>query len=523
MKKINLFWVFPWLLFMTSSFTCHKKSNQPDPAVITASSYAPSNPILRGYEQNPFLRVSIIIPDGQAPFALKYLIGSLNQAALDQIQGIDIYKSSGITFTTTQLVGSFTPTSQTFNLPATLTLSPGTHFLWFNIRLKNTGTQRGPFIIRCTKIQSISGQEINITQDNSNYEKYPGIVLRKAGDDGVHTYRIPGIIRTTAGTLIAVYDIRHNNSGDLPGNIDVGMSRSTDNGNTWESMRVIMDMGAPQENNGIGDPAILFDPSTQKIFVVALWSKGNRSIAGSLPGISPDSTGQFVLVSSSDEGRSWSLPYSITPQIKNPAWHLFFAGPGNGIAMQDGTLVFSAQYWDENKIPYSTLIYSNDQGQSWKGKINGPKSNTTESQLIETNPGTLMLNMRDNRGLYRSVATTSNLGINWQTHTTSYSALPDPVCMGSLLKARVNSGGSTKDIVFFSNPNTSAGRYNMTIKASLDLGETWLPIHQLLYDERNCFGYSSLVAIDAETIGILYEGSRDLFFVRYPVSAIIKP
>jgi sialidase-1 len=137
---------------------------------------------------------------------------------------------------------------------------------------------------------------------------------------------------------LSVYDIRYKNSADLPGNIDVGLSRSTDNGKTWEPMKIIMDMGAPHDNNGVGDPAILFDPITKKIWVAALWSKGNRSIAGSLPGISPDTTGQFVLVSSDDDGITWSAPYTITPQIKNPKWHLFFNGPGSGIAMKDGKL-----------------------------------------------------------------------------------------------------------------------------------------------------------------------------------------
>jgi sialidase-1 len=351
-----------------------------------------------------------------------------------------------------------------------------------------------------------------------------GTAVRRIWDDSVHTYRIPGIITTDKGTLIAVYDVRYKNTRDLPGNVDVGMSRSTDGGKTWEPMSIIMDMGEPHENNGIGDPAILFDPATKKIWVAALWSKGNRSIAGSEPGLSPDTTGQFVLTSSDDDGLSWSKPYSITSQVKNPSWHLYFQGPGNGIAMQNGTLVFPSQYWDETKkpgIPHSSIIYSADHGMSWKSGI-GAKSNTTESQVVETVPGTLMLNMRDNRGGYRSVATTKDLGSTWMEHYSSQLLLPDPVCMASLIKARVNVKGSNKDVLFFSNPASQNGRILMTIKASSDLGESWPGQNQLLIDSRRGYGYSALTRIDANTIGLLYEGERELYFVRIPVSAIIK-
>jgi sialidase-1 len=346
-------------------------------------------------------------------------------------------------------------------------------------------------------------------------------VLRKKGEDNVNTYRIPGIATTDKGTLIAVYDIRYDNSRDLPADIDVGMSRSTDGGHTWQTMKVIMDMGEPHSNNGIGDPSILFDPVTNKIWVASLWSKGNRSIAGSIGGLSPDSTGQFMLSSSSDDGLTWSAPINITSQVKNPAWKIFFQGPGSGIAMQNGTLVFPAQYWHKNKVPYSTIIYSNDHGKTWKAGT-GAKSNTTECAIVETTPGNLVLNMRDNRGRFRSTSSTNDMGKTWTETYNSYSALPDPVCQGSLIKEKVLVNGSDKEVLFFSNENNEYARTNTTVKASLDYGQSWLPAHQLLIDERSTYGYSSLTMVDKKTLGLLYEGVRDIYFIMIPMKEIIR-
>lgn len=520
MKKTFTYF-FTLLLFM-SSIGCSKKSSAAIVGEVKASAYTPDIPVLKGLVTNAILRVNVFVPADLAAQQFTGINCTINTSAIADIESIALYQTSAEPFSTSTPLANTKPTSANFNVPISLKLAPGLHFIWFSVTLNNTANIDHLIELRATELVQSNGKKLIISQPAGNYAKLKGTAVRKAGDDNVNTYRIPGIVATNKGTLLSVYDIRYKNSADLPGNIDVGLSRSTDSGKTWEPMKIIMDMGAPHDNNGVGDPAILFDPITKKIWVAALWSKGNRSIAGSLPGISPDTTGQFVLVSSEDDGLTWSAPYTITPQIKNPKWHLFFNGPGSGIAMKDGKLVFAAQYWNENKMPYSTIIYSADNGTTWKGNINGPKSNTTESQVIETTPGTLMLNMRDNRGSYRSVATTSNLGTTWTEHSTSYNALQDPVCMGSLIKAYVKVKGVLKEVLFFSNPNTTSGRYDITIKASLDLGQTWLPANQLLIDERNCYGYSSLTQIDSETIGILYEGTKDLYFVKVPVSAIIK-
>ncbi|TPE44109.1 glycosyl hydrolase [Pontibacter mangrovi] len=489
---------------------------------ISISSTAPAVPVLKRVEHNPMLRLTLYVPAGAESINFQSIKARLNSTALQDVEKLDVYfTGTEPLFHTSNLVKSIRPTSEEFEVPLDIPAKPGKQYLWFSATLKESASLDNKVELRATQLTDAAGKVYQVAEDGSAYAKRIGIALRKAGDDGVDTYRIPGIATTDKGTLIAVYDIRYDNSRDLPGNIDVGMSRSTDGGQTWEPMKIIMDMGVPHENNGIGDPAVLFDPATGKIWVAALWSKGNRSIAGSGPGLSPDETGQFVLVSSDDDGKTWSEPYSITEQIKNPDWRIYFNGPGNGIVMQNGTLVFPSQYWDENGVPHSSIIYSQDKGKTWNSGI-GAKANTTESQVVETTPGTLMLNMRDNRGRFRSVATTVDLGQTWVEHHTSYSALPDPVCMGSFIKAGVSTKSGPQEVLFFSNPATPSGRYNITLKASTDLGETWPSGNELLIDERGTYGYSALTRIDENTLGLLYEGVKELYFVRVPVQEVIK-
>ncbi|MHC2991595.1 glycosyl hydrolase [Pontibacter sp. HJ8] len=510
------------LLVMWSSVSCSSKVYPAASEGIRISSTAPAIPVLKGVATNPLLRITVYVPAGTDGVTYQGIQSSLNKTALQDVEKLEVYfTGSEPLFKAAEPIASIRPSTEAFAIPVNLRMKPGKHYIWLSATLKETANPDNKIELHCAQLVDAANKAWPVTEDKSVYAKRMGVALRKAGDEGVDTYRIPGIATTDQGTLIAVYDIRYDNSRDLPANIDVGMSRSKDGGKTWEPMKIIMDMGAPHENNGIGDPSVLFDPVTKKIWVAALWSKGNRSIAGSKPGLSPDETGQFVLVSSDDDGQTWSEPYSITEQIKNPAWNIYFNGPGNGIAMQNGKLVFPSQYWDEKGMPHSAIIYSEDQGASWKSGI-GAKSNTTESQVVETTPGTLMLNMRDNRGRFRSVATTTDLGSSWVEHHTSYSALPDPVCMGSLIKAKVNTKNGQQEVLFFSNPDTPSGRYNITLKASLDLGETWQPASQLLLDERGTYGYSALTKIDDNTIGILYEGVKDLYFVRIPVEEVIR-
>ena len=488
---------------------------------IEISTSSPVVPLFKGIQANPLLRIRISISAGSKNLDLKSLSCVLNADGVRSIDELYVYYNNNEPlFSDRSKPGSIKPNNSSIKIPIAADLKPGVHYIWIAAKLKESANIDSKVNFQVKYLEDVHSKKYLVTGSETQ-DRRLGLAVKKAGDGGVNTFRIPGIATTDKGTLVGVYDIRYTKSGDLPGNIDVGMSRSTDGGRSWEPMTVIMDMGEPNENNGVGDPAILFDPITKKIWVAALWSKGNRSIAGSKPGLSEDITGQLVLVSSADDGKTWTKPYSITAGVKDPKWNIFFNGPGAGIAMNDGKLVFAAQYWDENATPHGTLLYSGDHGETWKTE-NGPKSNTTETQLIETTPGVLMLNMRDNRGGYRSIATTTDMGKTWTEHHTSYFALQDPVCMASFIKENVKVKGKEKAVVFFGNDDAKTSRINLTIKASLDLGETWKKENQLLIDERQLFGYSSLTKIDDNTLGFLYEGVRDLYFVRIPVSDVIK-
>ncbi|NQV31765.1 MAG: hypothetical protein HQ515_03680, partial [Phycisphaeraceae bacterium] len=113
-------------------------------------------------------------------------------------------------------------------------LADGANYFWITGRIRKDADIDHRVGVACKQVAFSNGQ--TITLDANPSVQRMAVAVRQGGDDGVHTYRIPGLATTTKGTLIGVYDIRHRSGGDLPGDIDVGMSRSTDGGQTWEPM-----------------------------------------------------------------------------------------------------------------------------------------------------------------------------------------------------------------------------------------------------------------------------------------------
>lgn len=149
----------------------------------------------------------------------------------------------------------------------------------------------------------LDGKDAPLTFATEKEDHRMGIGVRHAGDDGSFSFRIPGLVTSNEGTLLGVYDVRYNNSADLQEYVDVGLSRSTDKGQTWEKMRLPLSFGEyegmPKAQNGVGDPAILVDKVTGTIWAIAAWTHGmgnGRAWPNSMSGNGKETTAQLVLV-----------------------------------------------------------------------------------------------------------------------------------------------------------------------------------------------------------------------------------
>lgn len=337
----------------------------------------------------------------------------------------------------------------------------------------------------------------------------------QSGTEGYSCFRIPAIIKTKKGTLLAFAEGRKNNCGDA-GNIDMIVKRSEDNGKTWSNIITVWNDGG----NTCGNPAPVVDQKTGKIFLLMTWNLGGDDIGEINDGSSKDTRRVFV-THSDDDGLTWASPKEITDKVKKKIWGWYATGPCHGIQISQGKyagrLVIPCDYIEIGTGHGSShVIYSDDHGETWHLGGSVPANKVNESTVAELSDGTLMLNMRSSSH-YRMVATSNDGGLIW-SDAKADPQLPGPVCQGSLLSYTKNN----KATLFFSNPANPSKRINMTIKMSLDDGNSWPHSYQV-YEGPSA--YSDLVMITNDQIGILYEAGKSspytgIAFKKIPVNKI---
>ncbi|HEC41724.1 MAG TPA: exo-alpha-sialidase [Bacteroides sp.] len=351
--------------------------------------------------------------------------------------------------------------------------------------------------------------------------------LFSAGLADVVEYRIPSLICTPSGTLIAMVDARVDRKGDIPNNVDLAIRRSEDGGETWGEVQIIVDYGQPEGYDipwGAADAAMVYDTETSTLW--ALYTMGQGvGIAQSQPGLD-GLTCQIHSIYSKDEGKTWSEPIDISPDCKALNMKFFGTAPGVGIQTGDGSLVFCIYTTqDSTNIMTASLIVSNDHGKSWErtNAWGDGITSVTETQIVELPGGTWIVNSRNHYGIQRRLISTSNdRGSTWSAISHD-EELPCPTCMASLISIP-HPDKEGEQLLIFANPASEQGRKNGTVRVSDDYGQSWKWSKLVEPDQ---YAYSCLTQLKNGSIGLFYEaGESKLFYqnltLDYLTDGIIK-
>lgn len=319
----------------------------------------------------------------------------------------------------------------------------------------------------------------------------------RAGQDGYHTYRIPSLLTTPSGAVLAICEGRRDSASDT-GRIALVCRRSEDGGLSWGPLQVI----AADGPNTMGNPCPVVDKDTGTIWLPITRNLGHDAESRIIDGTSEGSR-EVWMCHSTDDGLTWSGPVEITATTKRPEWTWYATGPGVGIQLDSGRMVVPCDFVEAaSRTHGSHIIYSDDHGESWVlGGVVGAEVN--ECQVIQREDGALLINMRNHDGRsgahYRAIAISADEGMTWSS-VSHDKALLEPVCQASLIRyTSIASHGRSR--VLFSNP-ASVARERMTVRLSYDDGASW-PVGRLLWEGPAA--YSCLGVLPGMRIGCLYE------------------
>ncbi len=380
----------------------------------------------------------------------------------------------------------------------------GSNNFWIVCDVNPEATERNLLDAECVEI-TIDGNQIGTyIPNNASPSGEKSIILEHkslfiSGTEGVHTFRIPAMVTTTEGTLIAATDARVDNSADLggTGNIDIVYKRSTDNGTTWSETLTAADFPGVE---GASDCSMIVDKETDEIFM--FYNYADETDAFQHPHV----------IKSSDDGVSWSDFRNLNNDLYLSSWRWAFVTSGRGIQKSDGALRHVVNV--VQGTPKGALIFgSDDHGETWFSVKNPISSNSDESKLVELDDGALLMNCRQKNTNKRLVGQTDDDGNTWNNiHYDN--TLIEPKCNASIIRYTSVLDGFAKSRLLFSNPASTSSRVNMKVRLSYDEGKTW-------NDGKVVFpgsaAYSSLTVLDDNTIGLLYEAKdyKEIRFARF--------
>lgn len=344
----------------------------------------------------------------------------------------------------------------------------------------------------------------------------------KAGEGGYKIYRIPGIVVTGKGSVLAYAEARKSDRGDW-NTIDIVMRRSTDGGRTWSEQKLIADVPGAKEKNPVALAQNLATPGDVTFNnPVAIADRG-----GLVHFVFCLEYMRAFYMRSEDDGVSWSKPVEITATFNKfrPEydWKVLATGPGHGIRLDRGRLLIPV--WlstgtggHAHRPSVTSVIYSDDRGRTWhRGEIAIPNTPEwiypNETAAVELADGSVMLNARSESKANRRLITVSKDGKTKWSAPKFHDQLLEPICMGSLLRYSTGKSGGRYRILFSNpynlhrkdgkqTPGTSRERRNVSVQLSYDEGQTW-PVRKTV--EPGWSGYSDLAVARDGTILLLYE------------------
>jgi sialidase-1 len=346
-----------------------------------------------------------------------------------------------------------------------------------------------------------------------------------AGQDSFKSVRIPSVVVSKAGTVLALAEGRAQHADQA--NNKLILKRSTDGGRTWGPLQIIAADGA----NCLNNPCAVVEQASGRILVMfQSYPAGFAERDGQIkPGLEGPAIVRNYVVGSDDDGRTWSKPQDVTRTTKHAERVTILAsGPGIGIQLQNGP------HRGRLLIPFNEgpfgqwnvlAVYSDDRGATWKigepapgcrvpNAKGGQTSLVNEVQMVELAGGAVMLNSRKWGGqAVRKTAVSQDGGVTWSPIEEA-AELRDPGCMASIFRYSFPTNGQAGRILY-SGPD-SLKRDTGAIRLSHDDGKSW-PVKKVLVP--GSFAYSVLTALPDGLVGCLYEtdDANRIVFARFPL------